>query len=78
MLLYYFYLKSSAKIDRAISVALSKKKKFNERGFSGVFKTDKPQQLKLFYLSNDKKRKFNPKKDCIEYSSYSNPIEFSQ
>lgn len=76
--LYYFYLKSSSKIDKAISMALSKKKKFNERGFAGVFKNDKPQQLKLFDLPNDTKKDFDPERDCIEHSSFHNPIDISQ
>ena len=76
--LYYFYLKSSSKIDKAISMALSKKKKFNERGFAGVFKNDKPQQLKLFDLPKDTKKDFDPERDCIEHSSFHNPIDISQ
>ncbi|MBP5461580.1 MAG: DEAD/DEAH box helicase family protein [Lachnospiraceae bacterium] len=33
--LYYFHLKSNAPIDKAISMALAKKKDFNERDFAG-------------------------------------------
>ena len=33
--LYYFHLKSDAPIDKAISMALAKKKDFNERDFAG-------------------------------------------
>ena len=65
-------------MDKAISMALSKKKKFNERGFAGVFKNDKPQQLKLFDLPKDTKRDFDPERDCIEHSSFHNPIDISQ
>ena len=36
--LYYFYFKSTSKIDRAITNALRKKKQFNERGFAPEFK----------------------------------------
>ena len=35
--LYYFHLKSDAKIDKAINNALNRKKKFNERSFAPEF-----------------------------------------
>ena len=38
--LYYFHLKSDAKIDKAINYALSRKKKFNEKSFAPVFTED--------------------------------------
>lgn len=72
--LYYFYLKSTAKIDKAISVALSKKKKFNEKAFAVNFEKH-PQQLKLFYLDKDN-NVFDPNKDCENHDSWSNPIKY--
>lgn len=72
--LYYFYLKSTAKIDKAISVALSKKKKFNEKAFAVNFEKY-PQQLKLFYLDKDNKV-FDPNKDCENHDSWNNPIKY--
>lgn len=39
--LYYYHLRSNAKIDLAIRDALRRKKKFNERGFSPVFESEK-------------------------------------
>lgn len=72
--LYYFYLKSTAKIDKAISVALSKKKKFNEKAFAVNFEKH-PQQLKLFYLDKDNKV-FDPNKDCESHDSWNNPIKY--
>lgn len=72
--LYYFYLKSTAKIDKAISVALSKKKKFNEKAFAVNFEKH-PQQLKLFYLDKDNKL-FDPNKDCENHDSWNNPIKY--
>ena len=72
--LYYFYLKSTAKIDKAISVALSKKKKFNEKAFAVNFEKH-PQQLKLFYLNKDN-NVFDPNKDCENHDSWSNPIKY--
>lgn len=72
--LYYFYLKSTAKIDKAISVALSKKKKFNEKAFAVNFEKH-PQQLKLFYLDKDNKV-FDPNKDCESHDSWNNPINY--
>ena len=72
--LYYFYLKSTAKIDKAISVALSKKKKFNEKAFAANFEKH-PQQLKLFYLDKDN-NVFDPNKDCENHDSWSNPIKY--
>lgn len=72
--LYYFYLKSTAKIDKAISVALSKKKKFNEKAFAVNFEKH-PQQLKLFYLDKDS-NVFDPNKDCENHDSWSNPIKY--
>lgn len=72
--LYYFYLKSTAKIDKAISVALSKKKKFNEKAFAVNFEKH-PQQLKLFYLDKDNNA-FDPNKDCENHDSWSNPIKY--
>ena len=35
--LYYFYLMSNSRIDSAIRLALSKKKKFNEQSFANIF-----------------------------------------
>lgn len=72
--LYYFYLKSTAKIDKAISVALSKKKKFNEKAFAVDFEKH-PQQLKLFYLDKDN-NVFDPNKDCENHDSWDNPIKY--
>lgn len=72
--LYYFYLKSTAKIDKAISVALSKKKKFNEKAFAVNFEKHS-QQLKLFYLDKDN-NVFDPNKDCENHDSWSNPIKY--
>ena len=72
--LYYFYLKSTAKIDKAISAALSKKKKFNEKAFAVNFEKH-PQQLKLFYLDKDN-NVFDPNKDCENHDSWSNPIKY--
>lgn len=72
--LYYFYLKSTAKIDKAISVALSKKKKFNEKAFAVNFEKH-PQQLKLFYLDKDN-NVFDPNKDCENHDSWDNPIKY--
>lgn len=72
--LYYFYLKSTAKIDKAISVALSKKKKFNEKAFAVNFEKH-PKQLKLFYLDKDN-NVFDPNKDCENHDSWSNPIKY--
>ena len=72
--LYYFYLKSTAKIDKAISVALSKKKKFNEKAFAVNFEKH-PQQLKLFYLDKNN-NVFDPNKDCENHDSWSNPIKY--
>ena len=72
--LYYFYLKSTAKIDKAISVALSKKKKFNEKAFAVNFEKH-PQQLKLFYLDKDN-NVFDPNKDCENHDSWNNPIKY--
>ncbi len=40
--LYYYHLRSNAKIDLAIRDAIKRKKKFNERGFSPVF--EKPKE----------------------------------
>lgn len=49
--LYYFHLKSDAKIDKAINNALNRKKKFNERSFAPEFpkqdaKTDPEEENK--------------------------------
>lgn len=38
--LYYYHLKSNSRIDMAISMALTKKKKFNEKGFAPKFEID--------------------------------------
>ena len=43
--LYYFHLKSSSKIDRAISKVLCAKKQFSEKGFAPEFKPESlPQE----------------------------------
>ena len=58
--LYYYYLKSRSKIDRAISNTLRKKKKFSEKGFAPQLinnqETQKPKpfQLDLFESSSNK------------------------
>ena len=41
--LYYFHLKSDAKIDKAISFAQYRKKKFNERAFAPEFPKPEPE-----------------------------------
>lgn len=42
--LYYYHLKSSSKIDKAINFALNKKKKFNEKTFAPEFNKPKESQ----------------------------------
>lgn len=49
--LYYFHLKSDAKIDKAIGFALTRKKKFNERGFAPEF----PKQEASIILKGENK-----------------------
>ena len=52
--LYYFHLKSNAPIDKAISMALAKKKDFNERDFAGKFEPYQPKLLDVQPISGNK------------------------
>lgn len=76
--LYYYYLKSSSKIDRAVSAALSRKKKFNEKSFGIEFEKKKEyEQLKLFEIREEKQDNnniFKPDRDCECHSTWENPL----
>lgn len=70
--LYYFHLKSSSKIDRAISKVLHAKKQFSEKGFAPEFKSDslpqKPSEPKPYRMPNS----------SDPYISTSNPYTTSE
>ena len=75
--LYYYYLKSSSKIDKAVSAALARKKKFNEKDFCQKFE-DRPRYEQMALpLSNDDKKTDNIDitKYCEVNSSWSNPLK---
>lgn len=79
--LYYYYLKSTSKIDRAVSSALARKKKFNEKDFYPIKEIEKNPiyvQNKLD-LDFSKKNSLKPYVDvteiCEQHSSWDNPLK---
>ena len=75
--LYYYYLKSSSKIDKAVSAALARKKKFNEKDFCQKFENRPRYEQMVLPLSNDDKKTDNIDitKYCEVNSSWSNPLK---
>ena len=75
--LYYYYLKSSSKIDKAVSAALARKKKFNEKDFCQKFENRPRYEQMALPLSNDGKKTDNIDitKYCEVNSSWSNPLK---
>lgn len=75
--LYYYYLKSSSKIDKAVSAALARKKKFNEKDFCQKFENRPRYEQMALPLSNDDKKTDNIdiSKYCEVNSSWSNPLK---
>ena len=75
--LYYYYLKSSSKIDKAVSAALARKKKFNEKDFCQKFENRPRYEQMALPLSNDDKKTDNIDitKYCEVNNSWSNPLK---
>ena len=78
--LYYYYLKSSSKIDKAVSAALARKKKFNEKDFCQKFENkQKYEHMSLPLLYGEKKTdntdNIDITKYCEEHNSWDNPLE---
>lgn len=67
--LYYYHFRSSSKIDSAIYKALSKKKKFSEKGFAPDFseQNEKPKQ----FVSSGFKSHISDY--CAEYNNWEDP-----
>jgi hypothetical protein len=79
--LYYYYLKSTSKIDRAVSAALARKKKFNEKDFYPVKEIEKnpiyvQQHLDLdFSKKNAEKPYVDVAGMCEVHNSWDNPLK---
>lgn len=78
--LYYYYLKSTSKIDRAVSAALARKKKFNEKDFYPIKEIERdPHYVQQhLFLDFTEGRAEKPYVDvagaCEENSSWKNPL----
>ena len=75
--LYYYYLKSSSKIDKAVSAALARKKKFNEKDFCQKFENRPRYEQMALPLSKDGKKidNIDITKYCEVNNSWSNPLK---
>ncbi len=79
--LYYYYLKSTSKIDRAVSAALARKKKFNEKDFYPIKEIERdPHYVQQhLFLDFTEGRAEKPYVDvagmCEENSSWKNPLK---
>lgn len=79
--LYYYYLKSTSKIDRAVSAALARKKKFNEKDFYPIKEIEKnpmyvQQKLNLdFSTGRTENHGIDVAGMCEEHSSWKNPLK---